>query len=265
VIVIASGAALEEVHDALETLVRSSSVRPIVLTLGDHPEARRSDRHGTTVIEGLLPRYLNNAVASLRLSSLPAIAWWRVPSADGLSELAHLVDRLVFDVDDPVTLWHLVPLLSERTAVGDLRWARLTRWRDIFAQFFDLPDVLQASDAFTRIDISAGDPHAARLLAGWIRSRLPRGERLPVSIGASDGAATIRSLELAGDSLSLSLRLLPNDVCIETVVRLPGMPPSSRVVPASEQGIAALMGQELRIRARDVAFEDAVAAAGGIA
>ena len=25
--------------------------------------------------------------------------------------------------------------------MSDLRWTRLTRWRELFAQFFDLPDV----------------------------------------------------------------------------------------------------------------------------
>lgn len=264
VIAIASGAALDEVHAALETLVRTSGVKPVLVTLGPHPEPRRSDRNGTTVIEGLVPRYLNNAVASLRLSSLPALAWWREPSVEGLPELADLVDRLVLDVEDPAELWPLVPHLSQRTTVSDLRWARLTRWRDLFAQFFDLPEVRRAADGFSRLEISGGDRDAARLFAGWVRSRLPRGRELRTSIGSENGTTTIASLRLAGPSVTLSLELLPDATCIETVVAPAGLPVCSRVVPLGDQRLPALLGEELRVRSRDVAFEDAVAAAGGI-
>jgi len=34
--------------------------------------------------------------------------------------------------------------LSQMTAVSDVRWARLTRWRSLVAQFFDVPDVRAA-------------------------------------------------------------------------------------------------------------------------
>lgn len=265
VVVVAGGSALDEVHDALEILVRTAGVRPILLTLGDQTEPRRSDRNGVTVIEGLVPRYLNNAVASLRLSSLPAIGWWRAPSTGGLTELADLVDRIVLDVEDPEPVWRLVPTLSERGGVSDLRWAGLTRWRDLFAQFFDLPDVRGGMASFSRLSISAGDRHAARLLAGWIQSRLPGSDRLQVAFSDDDTPAAVRSLTLAGGSIDLSLRLLPSDICIETLVSLPGTPPSSRVVTAGDRRIASLMAEELRVRSRDTAFEDAVAAAGGMA
>lgn len=263
-VVVASGAALDEVHAVLDALVLTAALRPIVITLGDQAAPQRSERNGTTVIERLVPRYLNNAVASLRLSSLPAIAWWREPSTRGLIELADLVDRLILDVEDPAGLWALVPALSERTAVTDLRWGGLTRWRDLFAQFFDLSDVRAAAESLTRLEIAGSDPSSARLLAGWIRSRLPGGSRLDVSITIEHGPAPIRSLRLAGASAALSLRLLPNDICIETVATLGATSPCSRVVAAGDQRIPALMGQELRVRSRDIAFEDAVAAAGGI-
>lgn len=264
VVAIVSGAALDEIHLALDTLVRTSGVKPVLVTLGDDPAPRRFDRNGTTVIEGLVPRYLNNAVASLRLSSLPALAWWRAPSAEGLPELADLVDRLVLDVDEPARLWRLVPHLSARTAVSDLRWARLTRWRDLFAQFFDLPEVVEAAEGFTRLEVTAGDAYTARLLAGWIRSRLPHGERLDVSIAGRGGADTIRSVRMSGDAVTLTLELLRDETCIETVVAPTGLAACSRVVPAGDRDLAALMGEELRVRSRDVAFEDAVAAAGGV-
>lgn len=263
-VAVASSAALEDVHTAVETLVRTSGVRPIIVTLGANPEPVLVHRDRTAVLEGLLPRYLNNAVASLRLSSLPAVAWWREPSTQGLAELGELVDRVVLDVEDPSAVWGMVPQLAARTAVSDLRWARLTRWRDLFAQFFDLPEVRDRAGAFSRLTITARDRAGARLFAGWIVSRLPGGERLEVSIAPEASAVPIRSLQLTADGMTLSLRLLSSDVCIETVVVLPGAAPASRVVAMGDQGLAALMGQELRVRSRDKAFEDAIAAAEGI-
>lgn len=263
VVAIAPASTIEEVCATLETLARTSGVRPVLITLGGQREPTRSTRNGTIVIEGLVARYLNNAVASLRLSSLPALAWWRAESTSGLPELTDLVDRVVLDVADPSSLWRRVPELSGRHGISDLRWARLTRWRDLFAQFFDLPDVRQAAGALTRLEIGAGDAHAARLLAGWITTRLPGGDRLAVSIIA-DGAAAIQSLRLTSETMSLALRLLPSGSCIESEVIEARVPPSVRVVSVGDQGLAALLGEELRVRSRDLAFEDAAAAAGGM-
>ncbi len=264
VVAIASGAALDEVHTAFESLARTSGVRPIVVTFGEQPEPVRTQRDRTVVLEGLVPHFLNNAVASLRLSSLPAIGWWRAPSQQGLLELCTLVDRLVLDVEEPADVWSMVPELSTRTAVSDLRWTRLTRWRELFAQFFDLPEVRDRGAAFSRLSITAGDPYMARLLAGWIVSRLPGGEGLEVSIAPDDRRAAIRSLQLTGGDTTLSLQLLPNDVCVESVVALAGAVPASRVVSTGLQDLAALMNEELRVRSRDRAFEDAIAAAGAL-
>lgn len=263
VVAIASGKRLPEVHETLDALAQTLGVRPIVITLGGNEGPGLSDRHGTTVIQGLVPRYLNNAVASLRLSSLPALAWWREPSADGLPELAELVDRLVLDVEDPTELWGLVPEVAARTAVSDVRWARLTRWRDLIAQFFDLPDVRAAAESFSHLEIAGGDPHSARLAAGWITSRLPA-KGIDVALQGNGQPAAIRSIRLSSDAIVLSLRLMPNDACIETVVDLPAMPPASRIVSAGDGRLLAVMGEELRVRSRDLAFEAAVAAAGGI-
>ena len=263
-VAVASESTLADVHAAVETLVRTSGVRPIVVTLGANPEPVLTRRDRTAVLEGLVPRYLNNAVASLRLSSLPAVGWWREPSIEGLAELGELVDRLVLDVEDPQTVWAMVPPLSARTAVSDLRWTRLTRWRDLFAQFFDMPEVRDRAGAFSRLAITAGDRASARLFAGWIVSRLPGGGRLDVSIAPEDGPVPIRSLQLTGEGMRLSLRVLPSDVCIETVVTMAEAAPAARVVAMGDSGLAALMGQELRVRSRDKAFEDAIAAAGGI-
>jgi hypothetical protein len=51
---------------------------------------------------------------------------------------------------------------------------------------------------------------------------------------------------------------------VETAARLSGVDAASRTVSLGEQRLASLIGEELRIRARDLAFERAVAASKGM-
>ena len=244
--------------EALASLSAVSGVQPVIISLGDNPEAPRTTQLGATVIEGLPPRYLDNAVASLRVSSLPAAVWWRTGDPQALEDLAALVDRIVLDLEDPVEAWARVPALASHVAVSDIRWARLTRWRDLMAQFFEVPEVRRAT--YSRVEIRGADRHDAALLAGWLKSRLPGGADLDVDHQA-DAGPKLASIELSGPEARLSVRLLPNGTCLETVVAVQDGSPVSRVVARGDDRLPALLGEELRVRSRDLAFEDAVRAA----
>src|SRR4029079_971870 len=80
-------------------------VRAILISEGTHtnPVARVTEH--SIAIAGLAPRYLNNAVAALRLSSLPAAVGWRGGSVEALDDLADLADRLILDTPDPDDVW----------------------------------------------------------------------------------------------------------------------------------------------------------------
>jgi glucose-6-phosphate dehydrogenase assembly protein OpcA len=124
------------------------------------------------LLEGLRPDYLNNAVAALRLSSLPTLVWWRGGQTDDIQGLATLADRLVLDAEDPLEVWKVVENLAQRTSVSDLRWTRLTRWRALMAHFFDIPEVCAAACDFRTLRVEGSDRHAMRLFAGWLMSIL---------------------------------------------------------------------------------------------
>jgi glucose-6-phosphate dehydrogenase assembly protein OpcA len=245
------------VVDALSSLSRISGVRPVIVALGEAREPERREENGAIVIDGLLPRYLNNAVASLRLSSLPTLAWWRAGDPGRLPGLAALVDRVVMDLEEPAAGWTVVADIAPLASVSDLRWARLTRWRELIAQFFDMPEVRDSRAAFERVEITGADAHDARLLGGWLRARLPAGDRLEVVAHSTPGAR-LRSAMLSGPEGAVSVRLLANGTCLETAVEMAAGPSSSRVVTLGDQQLAALLGEELRVRSRDHAFEDAV-------
>jgi hypothetical protein len=261
-VIAGSAERLAEAAGALDEL-SDIGVRAVLISYGDNPEPPvRVSKHGV-IVEGLRAEYLNNAVAALRLSSLPTLVWWRGGTTSTLEGLAHLADRLVLDAQDPIDAWAQVATLAEKTAISDLRWARLTRWRALMAHFFDLPDVLAAASRLRVLRVEGSDRHAGRLFAGWIASALkwPRGQSY--EFRDKPGGAT-EAVTLTDGSQDLWLRLVLTGTCVETAARVNGVDAASRIVSLGDQGLAALIGQELRIRARDMAFERAVAASRGM-
>jgi hypothetical protein len=259
VVAVVSPSTRDEIVETLAALA-PTGVRPVIISLGEDPEPARREEGGAMVIDGLLPKYLDNAVASMRLSSLPTLAWWRAADTQTLEALAALVDRVVLDVEDPSPLWPVVPGIAKLASVSDLRWTALTRWRELLAQFFDVPEVRESAATFDRVDVEGSDPHMGRLIAGWLKCRLPAGDRMKVFVDRGR-AASLESLRVSGRNGSLSVRLLPNRTCMETEARMGSRHSSVRVVTASDQRPQALIGEELRVRSRDLAFEQAVHAA----
>lgn len=253
---------LAEAAHALSHL-KDVGVRAVLISYGDNPAPPvRVSRH-TVALEGLCARYLNNAVAALRLSSLPTLVWWRGGAVENLEGLAALADRLVLDAEDPRDGWAAVESLAERTAVSDLRWTRLTRWRALMAHFFDIADVRDAASEFRTLSVEGSDPHAARLFAGWLVSSLNSRERIRPDLREKPGVPPIEAVALGDGAQELTLRLASSRTCVEATARLRGLAPASRIVSLGDQELATLLGEELRIRSRDLAFERAVAASKG--
>jgi glucose-6-phosphate dehydrogenase assembly protein OpcA len=254
---------LVEAAAAVDQL-KDIGVRTVLISYGDNPEPTVRVSAYAVALEGLRPEYLNNAVAALRLSSLPTLVWWRGGTTSTLEGLATLADRLVLDAPDPTDAWAHVAALADKTAVSDLRWARLTRWRALMAHFFDLPDVLAAASRLRSLHVEGSDRYTAKLFAGWIASSLrwPRGQSY--DFRERPGGAPIEAVALGDGSQELTLRLASARGCVETAARVCGADLASRTVSVGDQGLAALIGEELRIRARDLAFERAVAASKGM-
>ena len=247
---------LDETRETLRALHARAGVRPIAVTFGDAPQPPVREVDGVTVIDGLLPRYLDNVVAARRVSSLPAMAWWRGGDAAVLASLAPLVDRLVLDSQDPASDWRSAAALAEVTSLSDVRWTRLTRWRNLMAQFFDLPAIRRAAPDFSRLEIVAADDHGARLFAAWLASRVPT--RQPLDVQVTAGAHFISAIALIGAEHRLELRLTAAATCVRTLMTAPNEPSARRTVSLGRQSLAAWLEEEMRIRARDTAFEDAL-------
>jgi glucose-6-phosphate dehydrogenase assembly protein OpcA len=212
-------------------------------------------------IGGLRPEHVNNAIAGVRLSSLPTIVWWRGGPPEGLDGVASLADRVVLDAEDPWDLWTRTPPLFEHTVLTDIRWARLTRWRAALAHFFDLPQVRSASSSFSKLAIAAADRAQAALFAGWVDASLGWQGRVHVELTGAEAA--MASVTLSGPEGELRLEQLPAGGCVSTEARVGGDVIASRVVSLGDQAIQTLMSEELRVRSRDLAFERAVQSALG--
>jgi glucose-6-phosphate dehydrogenase assembly protein OpcA len=253
---------------ALQSLGDAGTVRGILISEGDSAAPPARVAGNTVAFHGLKPAFFNNAVAALRLSSLPTLVWWRGGRPDTLDGLAGLADRIVLDDDQPwpvsrddgqpEAIWSRAARLFEASAFSDLRWARLTPWRALMAHFFDIPEVLAAAADFSRLTIAASDPTSARLFAAWLQSSIPFGDGFTVDLAAGTEGTPIDEIRLGDHEQQLIIRLTPQRACLETEGSVRGHRSASRLVPLGEQTLTGLITDELRIRARDAAFERAL-------
>jgi glucose-6-phosphate dehydrogenase assembly protein OpcA len=252
---------LTDVADVLSGGEGAGALHLVRIVVDGNGDSLPADRPEVITIGGLRPEYVNNAIAAVRLSSLPTIVWWRGGRSEGLDGVASLADRVVLDADDPWPLWARTPPLFERTVLTDIRWARLTRWRAALAHFFDLPAVGEKGTSFAKLSIAAADRAVAALFAGWLDAAL--GWRRQVVPDVSDAAsgAPLESVTLEGESCRIELCMLPNSTCLSTEGHVGSDLVASRVVSLGDQSLSTLLAEELRVRARDLAFERAVAAA----
>ncbi|MGO8947175.1 MAG: glucose-6-phosphate dehydrogenase assembly protein OpcA [Ktedonobacterales bacterium] len=135
-------------------------------------------------------KHLPGVILPLIISGLPSFLWWSGEPPWGSELLESLVDgsdRLIVDIAEMYhielslsAMDHLVRRKSARCAISDTSWTAQTAWRELVAQFFDMPHVLPYLGAIERLSVefAAGDEDShqnsgqAYLFAGWLASRL---------------------------------------------------------------------------------------------
>ena len=244
--------------EALQSLGDAGTVRGILISDGANPAPPARVAGNIVALHGLKPQYVNNAVAALRLSSLPTLVWWRGGRADTLEGLAELADRIVLDDVDPEPTWARATSLFEESAFSDLRWARLTQWRALMAHFFDIPEVQAAASDFARLTLIASDRMSARLFAAWLESAIAFRDGFDVEYVDGPRDTPIDEVRLGDREQELVIRMAAQRTCLETAVSVRGHRSASRLVSLTDQSLTGLITEELRIRARDAAFEKAL-------
>jgi glucose-6-phosphate dehydrogenase assembly protein OpcA len=257
VVAVGPGNRLDRAAEVLQALGDAGTVRGILISEGTNPAPPARVAGNTVMLQGLKPAYVNNAVAALRLSSLPTLVWWRGGGPDTLDGLAELADRIVLDDEDAEGIWTRAVTLFDDSAFSDLRWARLTQWRALMAHFFDIPEVLAASRQFSRLEVHGRDRTSAALFAAWLTSSIELGDGFTVALEDGTKDCAIEQIRLSDHEQELMLKLAGRN-CLETEVSVRGHRGASRVVSLVDQTLTGVLTEEIRFRARDLAFERAV-------
>jgi glucose-6-phosphate dehydrogenase assembly protein OpcA len=171
---------------------------------------------------------LPGAVRPLLEANLPFVLWWtedpRATSALFL-DLARESSRLILDLPDPAAdpqavRFGLDP--SVNPFARDTSWFGITRWRELVAQFFDVPEPMELLAKLASIEITAevpGDPRIPRVaawLVAWLAGQLgwkqvERRETAPGHLEAtfqsSSGEVTV-AIKAVGHAASGESRIL---------------------------------------------------------
>jgi glucose-6-phosphate dehydrogenase assembly protein OpcA len=226
---------------------------------------------------GQVAEHLASIVSPLLVPDLPVMLWWHgTPKFDSrlFNELADLCDRLIIDSDDGVDptrefgrLLHVAKRRTAQIAVGDFNWARLLPWRQVAAQFFDPPTVRDQLRLIESVDVwsgAGGTDAQARLIAGWLQSRLAGlGVTVERVLKTEQGApAGLNRMEIHGNRGQTRFRIQgkPNE-CLVTNMEMEGHPYPERTVRIATRDPADLLAVEMVETGHDRTYEEALAAA----
>jgi glucose-6-phosphate dehydrogenase assembly protein OpcA len=206
--------------DTLRALTDRSPCRTVVVatpsrrdqvTVGVRAVAHASGARAGYVDEIVLhlrdgpARRLAGSVTPWLLPGLPVVGWMphSLPHRD--APLVTLADRLLVDTERLVarpgaTSPTDVVALGRHIVVTDLAWVRLEPWRELFAHLFVGAELAPFVRGVEHVEAEdRGDAFPARLLAGWVASRLgldltavhvTTGERRMLRAAARDGTRT---------------------------------------------------------------------------
>lgn len=132
-------------------------------------------------------RALQGTLSTVLKAHLPVYLWWlgETGSDGAFQTVARMCQRAIIDSatfvhpeEDLQALARYCQSAPE-VAISDLNWGRLTLWRQLVAQFFDVSEYLPFLAGVDSIEIAYAadstappDPTAALLLAGWLKARL---------------------------------------------------------------------------------------------
>jgi glucose-6-phosphate dehydrogenase assembly protein OpcA len=325
---VSHGKELEEVH---ELLLELTTVHPSrVLTMfGEHDapdndiemfvsalsqkeklggQKRLCCEEVTLKAKGVFVSELPSAALPLLVSDLPTFLWWRSDvdsSRKVFRNLLHAADRLIVDsveFENPVGELLAVNRIFQQdyeTVVGisDLNWARLTSWRGLLADFYDVPDYRAALEGTDNVCISYVAPQAdanavapqALLMAGWLASRLrwaikdkpvtqerertllefgnQRGGTITLELlhvkeaGIHPGRLARVELQSQADGSTFKVERSADLQRVLTEARLGTNVERGRVLPVRNRSTAQLLSREMEILCNDQIYQEAISMA----
>jgi glucose-6-phosphate dehydrogenase assembly protein OpcA len=236
--------------------------------------------------EGPPARHLESLAGGLLIPDLPVFLWYPgefSPRSLEFAAMADLADRIIVDSaaseNHEACLREIATLIEdpEMPAIGDLQWVGLSPWRSLLADTFGAPE--RAGDLgkieSAEVLYAPGGENRALLLIGWLASTLgwkpesaeqggqniefsgPSG-RISVVLSPDSPDARLRRIRLYSEeySFQVSRHRDLSDVRI-TVMRGDELL-AERTVHLGSFDLGILVGEELRYRGRDEAYEGAL-------
>jgi glucose-6-phosphate dehydrogenase assembly protein OpcA len=209
-------------------------------------------------------------LVGLTVADLPVIFWCRHKGAlktsateqqsEGLEVILDLSSKVIIDTggEDTASSFALISRLRrEGRVLADLEWARLTFWREPFAQIFDNPARTNHLSDFHTIEIFHTDARVTPLAAyaaGWFASVSKANITVSSTKGFGPGLHAIR---MVSEEETITFERTGTECA-----RFSSSTGRQRSYSYAEPSLFSLLHQELSILGEDRAFNAAFARAG---
>ena len=235
--------------------------------------------------EGPPARHLESLAGPLLIPDLPVFLWYPgefSPRSQEFAAMADLADRVIVDSaaseNHEACLREIAALIEdpEMPAIGDLQWVGLSPWRSLLADTFGAPERAGDLEKIERAEIlyAPGGENRALLLAGWLASTLgmearePRSRqniefsgptgRITVVLSPDSPDARLRRIRLYSEEYSFQVSRHRELSDVRTTVMRGDELLAERTVHLGSFDLGVLVGEELRYRGRDEAYEGAL-------
>jgi glucose-6-phosphate dehydrogenase assembly protein OpcA len=204
---------------------------------------------------GRLALHAESVTLPLLAPDAPVVTWWHGEPPEKIAHdpLGVFADRRITDVmrsSDPSAA---LQRRAEDFAPGDtdLAWTRLTPWRAALASAFDGPSRHKPTRA--TVHGGANEP-SARLLAGWLNSRL----HVETSVDGTDDEP-IAGVDIAFDNDKTTTATVEGS---NLVLRREGQ--QDAYMPFGERPLGELLAEELRRLDHDSIYAEALSTVTGV-
>jgi glucose-6-phosphate dehydrogenase assembly protein OpcA len=233
--------------------------------------------------EGPPATHLESLAGPLLVPDLPVFLWYPgefSPRSVGFAAMSDLADRIVVDSaasESHETCLREIAALTEdpeMPAIGDLQWVGLSPWRSLLADTFDAPERVGYLQKIERAEVlyAPGGENRALLLVGWLASALgwkpeskgsdglnlefsgPSGH-ISVALSPDSPDARLRRIRLYAEEYSFQVSRHRALSDVRTTVMRGDVLLAERTVHLGSFDLGVLVGEELRYRGRDEAYE----------
>ncbi|HEY6690961.1 MAG TPA: glucose-6-phosphate dehydrogenase assembly protein OpcA [Rubrobacter sp.] len=239
--------------------------------------------------EGPPAMHLESLAGPLLIPDLPVFLWYPgefSPRSLEFAAMADLADRVIVDSaaseSHEACLREIADLVEDPAtpAIGDLQWVGLSPWRSLLADTFDAPERAGDLEKIESAEVlyAPSGENRALLLVGWLASTLgwkpesrngdghtiefsgPSG-RIFVDLSPDSPDARLRRIRLYSPEHSFQVSRHRELSDVRTTVMRGEELLAERTVHLGSFDLGVLVGEELRYRGRDEAYEGALRAA----